>query len=140
MNSHKWICGLVTTAAVSLAGCGGGGGGSDGFSDTYGFLSLGISDGPIHDAQKVCVTFTDIELKPMDGPSELITLDDPEKINLLNFQGANAMPILSNEQLPAGRYEWMRLGVDAVRGSNGGVGNGDTGDPTRAMAMHPTSS
>jgi len=129
MNSHKWIYGLVTTAAVSLAGCGGGGGGSDGFSDTYGFLSLGISDGPIHDAKKVCITFTDIELKPMDGPSTLLTLDDPEKINLLNFQGANAMPILSNEQLPAGRYEWMRLGVDAVRGSNGGMGDGESDDP-----------
>jgi len=126
MNSHKWIYTLVTTAAVSLAGCGGGGG-DDGFSDTYGFLSLGISDAPIHDAVKVCVTFTDIELKPMDGPSTLLKLENPEKINLLNFQGAKAMPILSNEQLPAGRYEWMRLGVDAVRGSNGGVG--DTGDP-----------
>ena len=127
MRNNKWIVGLVMTFAVSLAGCGGGGGGSNDSSDTYGFLSLGISDAPIHDAQKVCVTFTDIELKQMGGPSTLITLTDPEKINLLAFQGANAMPILTNEQLPAGEYEWMRLGVDAVRGSNGGMG--DTGDP-----------
>jgi hypothetical protein len=87
---------------------------------------LGISDAPIHDAQKVCVTFTDIELKQMNGPSMTLTLSSPEKINLLDFQGTNAMPILTNERLPAGQYEWMRLGVDAVRGSNGGAG--DTGD------------
>ncbi len=107
------------------SGCGGGGGG-DSSSETFGFLSLGISDAPIHDAQKVCVTFTDIELKPMGGPSTTLTLSSPEKINLLDFQGTNTMPILNNERLPAGQYEWMRLGVDAVRGSNGGVG--DTGD------------
>jgi len=112
-------------AAVAMAGCGGSGGGASS-SETFGFLSLGISDAPIHDAQKVCVTFTDIELKQMNGPSMTLTLSSPEKINLLDFQGTNAMPILTNERLPAGQYEWMRLGVDAVRGSNGGAG--DTGD------------
>ena len=118
---------LLTTILVALAGCGGGSGSSDEDAQRFGFLSLGISDAPIHDAKKVCVSFTDIELKPLAGPSTLITLPAVEKINLLKFQGANAMPILTSERLPAGQYEWMRLGVDAVRGSNGGVG--DTGDP-----------
>ena len=117
--------GFATMAAVAVAGCGGGGGG-DSAAETFGFLSLGISDGPIHDAQKVCVTFTEIELKQMGGPSTTLMLSSPEKINLLEFQGTNAMPILSSERLPAGQYQWMRLGVDAVRGSNGGAG--DTGD------------
>ena len=118
---------LLTTILVALAGCGGGSGSSDEDAQRFGFLSLGISDAPIHDAKKVCVSFTDIELKPLAGPSTLITLPAVEKINLLKFQGANAMPVLTSERLPAGQYEWMRLGVDAVRGSNGGVG--DTGDP-----------
>lgn len=117
--------GFATMAAVAVAGCGGGGGG-DSDSETFGFLSLGISDGPIHDAQKVCVTFTEIELKQMGGPSTTLMLPSPEKINLLEFQGTNAMPILTSERLPAGQYQWLRLGVDAVRGSNGGAG--DTGD------------
>ena len=125
MKSNKRIYGLATIAAVAMAGCGGGG--SDGFSDTFGSLSLGISDGPVHDARKVCVTFTEIELKPMGGASTTLTLTNPEKINLLDFQGTNTMPVLTNEQLPAGQYEWMRLGVDASRGSNGGMG--DTNDP-----------
>jgi hypothetical protein len=124
---NKCAQGLVAVAMASLAGCGGGGG-AEAPTDAVGYLSLGISDAPIHSAKKVCVTFTDIELKPMDGPSTLITLDDPEKINLLQFQGANAMPILTSEKLPAGQYEWLRLGVDAVQGSNGGVGD-DTDDP-----------
>lgn len=127
MKINKWTYGLATAAVVSLAACGGGSTGTNSSADTFGFLSLGISDGPVHDAKKVCVTFTDVELKMMDGAPTLLTLADPEKIDLLKFQGANAMPILTNEQLPAGQYEWMRLGVDAVRGSNGGVG--DTGDP-----------
>ena len=117
----------IVTVIAALAGCGGGSGGGDADVQSFGFLSLGISDGPIHDAKKVCVSFTDIELKPVEGPSTLITLPQVEKINLLKFQGANAMPVLTSERLPAGHYEWMRLGVDAVRGSNGGVG--DTGDP-----------
>lgn len=120
---------FLTLAAVSLASCGGGGGGGvDSSANTYGLLSLGISDAPIHDAQKVCVTFTDIELKQMGGASTLLTLPNPEKINLLDFQGDNAMPLLTSEQLPAGHYEWMRLGIDAVRGGNGGMG--DLGDPS----------
>lgn len=117
----KRIIGLTAVTALTLAGCGSSGG--ENFSETYGFLSLGISDGPIHGARKVCITFTDIELKPANGPSILLELTAPEKINLLDFQGANAMPILTSEQLPAGNYNWMRLGVDAVQGSNGGAGD-----------------
>jgi len=122
-KQNKRLIGITAITALTLAGCGGGSGGSS--PEEFGFLSLGISDGPIHSAEKVCVTFTDIELKPADGPSTLIELSDPVTINLLDFQGANAMPVMTNEQLPAGHYNWMRLGVDAVRGSNGGAG--DTG-------------
>ena len=127
IKNTKQIIGLAAVTSLTLAGCGGGSGGDE-LSETFGFVSLGISDGPIHDASKVCVTFTDIELKPADGSSTLIELSEPVTINLLDFQGANAMPILSNQQVPAGNYNWMRLGVDALQGSNGGVG--DTGGET----------
>lgn len=126
IKQTNWIIGLAAISALTLASCGGSGG--DSVSETHGFLSLGISDGPIHGAKKVCVTFTDIELKPVDGPSTLLELSAPERINLLDFQGANAMPILTSEQLPAGNYNWMRLGVDAVQGSNGGNGDDPASD------------
>ena len=118
MPSHKtqYACSLMAAALLPLAGCGG-----SGSSDATGYLSLGISDGPVHDAQKVCITFDEIEFKG-EGAPFVVTLDPPEKVNLLDFQGNNAAPLLFREELPAGNYQWLRLGVDAVEGSNGGVG------------------
>lgn len=118
-NKGYFICAL-TSLLVMLTGCGSGSSGSDPVN-AVGRISLGISDGPIHDAKNVCIRFTEIEFKG-EGPSILITLDPAETINLLDFQGANAYPILTNHELPAGEYQWMRLGVDAVKGGRGGTG------------------
>lgn len=125
MNKRWTQHGLVLIAAglVPLAGCGGGGSGTG--ADDTGLLSLSVSDGPIHDAKKVCITFDEIEFKGTDGAPFVVELDPAEKVNLLDFQGANAAPLLFNEELPAGNYEWLRLGVDAVMGTSGGAG--DTG-------------
>lgn len=112
---------ILSGLLAVVAGCGSSG--SDPAQET-GSLSLAVSDGPIHNATKVCITFDEIEIKG-SGASTVVALDPPEKVNLLDFQGKNAAPILSNHELPAGQYQWMRLGVDAVRGSNGGAG--DTG-------------
>jgi hypothetical protein len=114
---------LVTLAtAVALAACAGGD--SNGPSENgTGFLSLGVSDAPIHSAKKVCITFDDVELKPA-GEDEPFLVDLPEtKVNLLAFQGMNAAPLLVNEGVPAGEYEWMRLLIDASAGGNGGLGD-----------------
>lgn len=115
---------LAAAAAMALAACGGSGSDSGTApADATGFLSLAVSDGPIHSAQKVCITFDAVELKPADGDSITIDLEPPEKVDLLDFQGANAMPILTNEEFPAGELEWLRLYVDAMPGSNGGAGD-----------------
>lgn len=119
-TQHGFV--LIAAGLLPLAGCGGGGSGS-GDEDT-GMLSLSVSDAPIHDAKKVCITFDEIEFKG-EGAPFVVELDPAEKVNLLDFQGANAAPLLFNEEMPAGEYQWMRLGVDAVMGSNGGAG--DTG-------------
>jgi len=115
--------GVLAASAVLLSGCGGSGSGSV-ETATTGFLSLGVSDGPVHDATKVCIEFNEIELKSA-SETTIIPLDPVRKINLLDYQGANAAPLLIDEEVIAGSYEWMRLGIDAVRGSSGGVG--DTG-------------
>ncbi len=119
------VIGLTVAALVVVSGCGGGA--SSGANDqaTTGFLSLGISDGPIHSAKKVCITFDSVEIHG-DGNTELIALDPAEKVNLLAVQGANAAPILLNYEIPAGNYQWLRLGVDAERGGMGGAD--DSGD------------
>ena len=121
-KSHNgYTFGVISVLLFVLTGCGGSGSGP---SDATGMISLGISDGPIHDAQKVCISFNEIEFKG-EGPSTVVSLDPAEKVNLLDFQGANAAPILINQELPAGQYQWMRLGIDAERGTSGGAG--DTG-------------
>jgi hypothetical protein len=113
---------LVATigSVVLFVGC------SSNNSGGTGQLSLAVSDGPIHEAEKVCITFDEIEFKG-DGEKAIVTLDPPITVNLLAFQGMDASPLLVDHQLPAGFYQWARLGVDAVRGGNGGLG--DTGGP-----------
>ena len=121
-QSKRIEFGVLSAAIILLAGCGGSAA-TDELSTT-GFLSLGVSDGPIHGADKVCITFNEIELKSA-SETTVIELDPPRKINLLDFQGDNAAPLLINEEVTAGDYQWMRLGVDAVRGASGGAD--DTG-------------
>ena len=116
---------LVFAASAALGACGG-----SSNPDQTGLLSLGVSDHPIHNAMKVCITFDDIELKPAGGgPAFLVDLPET-KVNLLDFQGMNAAPLLFQEEVPAGNYAWMRLIIDASMGSNGGMGDGDSGDPS----------
>jgi len=105
--------GVLAASAVLLSGCGGSGSGSVETATTG-----------VHDATKVCIEFNEIELKSA-SETTIIPLDPVRKINLLDYQGANAAPLLIDEEVIAGSYEWMRLGIDAVRGSSGGVG--DTG-------------
>ena len=107
---------FLLAAGMISAGCSSS---SDGTQ--MGRLSLAVSDGPVHDAEKVCITFGEIELKRSDE-SIVVALDPPRKVDLLSFQGMDASPLLIAEDLPAGDYQWMRLGVDAVRGTNGGAG------------------
>lgn len=122
-NIKRTAFGILAVSGVVLAGCGGSGSGSS-ETATTGFLSLGVSDSPVHSAQKVCITFNEVELKSA-SETTIIALDPPRKVNLLDFQGENASPLLINEEVTAGDYQWMRLGIDALRESNGG--NGDLG-------------
>lgn len=113
---------MAGSSLLALAACSGSGGGSEG--QQTGFLSLGVSDGPVQDAEKVCIEFDAVELKPADDSGSItIDLDPPRKIDLLDYQGANAAPLIEDEELPAGFYEWVRLHVNASRGSNGGAGD-----------------
>ena len=120
-NKGYFICAL-TSLLVMLTGCGSGSSGSDPVN-AVGRISLGISDGPIHEIAKVCISFTEIEFKG-EGAPLTVDLGGEEIINLLDFQGANSFPLLVNEALPAGQYQWLRLGIDAERGGDL-VGDGD---------------
>ena len=110
---------FVFAASAGLVACGG-----SSSSGETGLLSLGVSDHPIHGIDKVCIAFNAIELKPAGGgPAFPIDLTETVTVNLLDFQGMNAFPLLDKEEVPAGDYAWMRLVVDANLGAAGG---GDT--------------
>jgi hypothetical protein len=109
-------------AALGMTGCG-----SSNSGDGTGYLSLGISDAPVHDATKVCIAFDHIEFKGEEAPIT-VDLGVVENINLLEFQGANAAPLLFREPLPVGAYRFMRLGVNAALGGTGGTGDDPASD------------
>ena len=120
---------LLSAATLLAAGCGGSGSGVG-----TGRISLGVSDHPMHDATKVCIAFTGVEIKPKNGPpimAELIVIDDemPEvsNINLLEFRGMNAAPLLMDYEVPAGEVEWIRLAVNAARGETRVTGDDPMG-------------
>lgn len=85
-------------------------GGSSGGGQDTGRLTLGITDGPVEQADAVVVSFTSVELQ---GPErKLVEFDTAKTINLLDYQGENQLLLLDDTALPAGEYQWMRLGVD----------------------------
>lgn len=99
---------LPLSLSALLFACGGGGSNDA----AEGRFSLAITDGPVEAADAVVVTFTELELKPAGGDAITLTLAAPVTLNLLDYQGQVAQPLVSNETIPAGAYNWIRLGVD----------------------------
>lgn len=106
-------------SAALLAGCSSGSGSSDGSSD--GTLSLGISDAPMDSALEVVVKFTKVELQPSDGDRITIEFDEIQEIDLLDFQGKDAFWLFEKEEVPAGKYNWIRLYVERDNREEGNV-------------------
>jgi hypothetical protein len=92
-----------------LAACGGGGGGGSG----TGTLTLSITDAPVDGAAAVIVEFTGVELKPANGGRLVFNFDPPRQIDLLALQGNESTTLLDGETVPAGKYNWLRLKVNA---------------------------
>lgn len=92
-------------------------------ASSTGSLNLNITDAPVDMAENVFVEFNGVEIKPAEGKS--ITFDfterceaDPEscQIDLLELNGGSSAQILSDETVPAGKYNWVRLMVKAEEG------------------------
>lgn len=105
---------LAALCTAFLVGCGGG----DSASSSTGKLSLGITDAPVDDATAVVVKFTAIELKPESGDAFTVNLDPAPSIDLLALAGGSSRELLSEREVPAGRYTWVRLLIDAQQDSS----------------------
>ncbi len=101
---------LAAVAALILTGCGGGGSDDSG----TGTLNLNITDAPVDGAQNVYVQFSSVEVFSNTNGSQAFTFDPPKKIDLLALQGSASTALLDNATLPAGSYQWVRLGVDTA--------------------------
>jgi hypothetical protein len=111
------ILALLLTAPFSGCGGGGGGGGASG----SGTLKIAVTDAPVDTASSVTVEFTGVEIQPAGG--ERIEFDfleppyvplGPKTIDLLALSGGGSEGIL-DVTLPAGRYNWIRLTVNAEK-------------------------
>jgi hypothetical protein len=110
------VC-LTALAAALVAGCGGGGDESAPGPAT-GRLSLSVTDAPVDSATAVVVRFTAVELKPEGRDAFTITLDSPQSIDLLELAGGSSRALLEEREVPAGRYEWLRLIIEARQNEN----------------------
>lgn len=98
---------LVPAFLLALAGCGGDS------STSQGSLSLGITDAPVDNANRVVVEFAGVSVKPATGQAVDFSFDTPRQIDLLALQGGETELLLDGVVLDAGAYEWVRLTVNA---------------------------
>jgi hypothetical protein len=94
-----------------MTACGGTGG--DGAPGTTGRISLGITDAPVDGATAVVVKFTAVEFKPETGDAFTIELAPALSIDLLALAGGGSRTLLEPHDVPAGRYQWVRLLIEA---------------------------
>ena len=100
---------LIITSSLILNGC------SDGSSsdDEMGDFTLNITDSQIDGAIAVVVEFTGVTLKPADGSAIEFEFKPPMSIDLLALGGVKIQPLLDDVEIPAGKYNWIRLHVNA---------------------------
>jgi hypothetical protein len=98
---------LASLSVLALAGCGGGGGSSTGS------MSLAITDAPVDGVDQVVVEFTGVTLKPQGGSAFDVVFDQLLSVDLKTLHSGNTEILLDGEIVPAGRYEWIRLAVNA---------------------------
>jgi hypothetical protein len=103
----------VLLTILLLGACGGGGDGPQ-----TGQVSIAVTDAPIDQGiEKVSLQFTGLELKPESGPPIVFDFGagNERNIDLLQLQGEASSYLILDEAVPAGRYPWVRLLVNARR-------------------------
>jgi len=98
---------------VSLIGCGGMEDGIKGYDSFTGLFSLGITDTPLTEINKAIVQFSGIEIQAASGERLTFDFETPRQIDLLALSGGSREFLLSDQKLPAGQYDWIRLKVEA---------------------------
>ncbi len=105
----------VAGASVWIAGCGGGGGGagSGPTEPATGILNIALTDAPVDEVFVVNVQFTGVTLKPVSGDEIEFVFEAPKDFDLLTLTGGLTAELLPDTEVPVGRYNWVRLAVNA---------------------------
>ncbi|ERS87327.1 hypothetical protein Q672_12835 [Marinobacter sp. EVN1] len=101
---------VVSALTSALVACGGSGGSSS--SGETGSVSVGLTDAPTMELSSVNIAFNAIRLKPADGDWLEFSLDETGVVDLLTLQGGVTEPLITNEEVPAGVYNEIRLIID----------------------------
>ncbi len=104
------LIGLIVAGLLAACGSGGGAGPE---VDRTGILAIAITDAAVDNVDVVNVRFSGVTLKPQSGDEIEIVFDAPLDIDLLTLQNGNTAELLGDTVVPVGRYNWIRLAVDA---------------------------
>lgn len=104
----------IALAAGALASaCGGGDGGVA--AQSQGTLTVGITDAPVDSADAIYIQVRGLAFKREGAAPERIQnlASGPLSLDLLEYQEGRVAVLLDSVPFEAGRYEWLRLIVDA---------------------------
>ena len=101
---------LIALAAAALMSSCSGGGSADG-----GRVTVGLTDMPIDHAEQVVISVSGVAFKPEGSAPEVVQDFTPRSINLLQYQNGRTAILLHDMPMDAGRYQWLRLIIDAER-------------------------
>ena len=133
----------ILFGCVLLTACGGGSssGGSNDLSGTgdnthvaSGTVTVGITDGPMEEAENLVLNLTHISFGHDDGDVTRIALSDgPMSLDMMRLQNGTSENLVDYASLPAGLYRWMELGIDLDQSGlelqSGGHHRMQLGDP-----------
>ena len=99
---------IALSAATLVAACGGGS------SEQTGRVSVGLTDMPAEGLDKVVVRVTGVAFKREGNAPEEVEDFTPRSIDLLEQQGGRVAILFENRPMPEGKYQWVRLLMDAT--------------------------
>jgi hypothetical protein len=107
-NLAKGRASIAILAALSLmSACG------DGGAPSSGRVTVSLTDMPVDHAEQVVITVSGVAFKPEGSGPEMVADFAPRAINLLQYQNGRTAVLLHDLPMEAGRYQWLRLIVDA---------------------------
>lgn len=101
---------VITLSLLGLTACGG----DDSDEAPTGTLSMDMTDATADGVEQVRLSISAVAVKPENGPAVRVDYEDEPLVieNLLELQGSLSAEIMDDTEVPAGRYDWVRLYIN----------------------------